>query len=109
LYRLQRGVACGRCGPAAQHPDLQNAEKRLGENWRQGAYRGRNGVLGRNRMDTAETTVRLCGILHRLQIVGDRDDRKQNQDQHGQGDYLRPPAGACVARVSPPDAQNSHG
>ena len=46
---------------------LQNAERKLGENWRwQGAYCGKNGVRGRNRMNTAETTVRLCGILHGL-------------------------------------------
>jgi hypothetical protein len=37
----------------------------------------------------AQAGVDLGRILDRLQIVGDRDDREQDQDEHGQGDELR--------------------
>ena len=42
------------------------------------------------------------------EIVGDRDDWKQNEDQHGQGDYLGSAAGADQARVAQPVREDSH-
>ena len=101
MYGRQGGVIYGRGGQTARRRDLRNAERKLGENRRWlSAYRGKNGVRRRNRMDTAKTTVGFRWILHRLQIVSDRDDREQNEDENSEGDYLGPAACAGGSRAS---------
>jgi hypothetical protein len=60
-------------------------------------------------MAATETGVDFRWILDGLQVVGDGDDRKQDQNQHCEGDDLGSPAGACVATKPQPQANNDNG
>ena len=77
--------AAGRC-------KVQNAEGKLGENWHwEGGAPGEDGVRVGDDVVAALAGVGFGRILKRLQVVGHRDNREQDQYKHGQGDKLRMP------------------
>lgn len=56
----------------------------------------------------AQTAIDFGWILDGLKVVGDRNDRKQDEDEDCQRDELSPPSGADVARVPQPQADDYH-
>jgi len=70
----------------------ESAPGKAGDHWRRerpasGRYGGMQ-IAGVQ--SSAEAGIRLCGALHRHQVVAEGDDRQQEQDDHGQGKDLRP-------------------
>jgi len=55
-------------------------------------------VIGRSVVAT-QAGIGFRGILHGLEVVSNRDDRKQDEQQHGQRNNLH--AGLAGARRSP--------
>jgi hypothetical protein len=53
-------------------------------------------------MIAAHAALDLSWILRGQQIIGHRDDRKENQQQHGQSQKLRPPADALPRGMAHP-------
>ena len=86
----QRGGEIARCGKA------QKAERKLGKNRQRGHYGGgKDGVLAYCDVIAARTKVvriSFSGVLSHLQVIGYRDDWKQDQDDYRQSDQLHPPA-----------------
>jgi len=89
---------------------LQKGERQLGEDGqRDGGRRRKNGVRMGVCVDAAKAGVDLGGVLDGLQIVSDGDDGKQDEDEHGQGDPLGPPASACPRSKAHPEAKDHDG
>ena len=110
MNRRQRGVVHRREGQDAGRRNLQKSQRDLGEDRRRNrGDRGKNGVGVADRVVAAQAAVSLGWILHRLKIVGYRDHREQNQDEHGEGDQLSPPAGSSLSGVPQPDAEKHRG
>ena len=91
-----------RRGETAWGCQAHKAEGELGEN-RRGECRDRreDGVGVGDNVNTAEAAVGFGWILERLQVVGDRDDREEDQNEHGQGDELHAPVFHSLVRHLP--------
>jgi hypothetical protein len=89
---------------------LQEAdgERVDGRQWGRG-YSGKDAMGIGSDMAAAQTGVDFCWILDGLQVVRYGDDRKQDQNQHCEGDDLGSPAGVCVVTKPQPQADNSNG
>jgi uncharacterized protein (UPF0218 family) len=53
----------------------------------------------------AQAAIGFGRILHRLQVVGDRNHREKDQDEHSKGDKLSTPVGTSVPGVPQPEAE----
>ncbi len=80
-----RGETTGGC-------QALKAKSKLCENrHRECRDRREDGVGVVYNVNSAEAAVGFGWILESLQVVGDGDNRKEDQDQHGQGDELHAP------------------
>jgi len=52
-------------------------------------------------------TIGFCRVLDGLQVVRDRDDRKQNQQHHRQGKQLHAPIAAGARGVLQPNTEHA--
>ena len=66
--------------------------------------RGKNGVKSGNDVIPPHAAIGFGRILHRLDVIADRDDREENEDEHGQSNQLH--TTACA--VTQPKAQPQH-
>jgi len=60
-------------------------------------------------MVSPQRGVGFGGIQSRLQVVGNGDDREQNQKEHRQGHKLHPPARTNARSPPQPEAEHQRG
>lgn len=101
LDGCQAGMFDNGRGEAAWGCQAHKAAGKLREN-RDGERRdrGEDGVGVGDNVNPAETAVGFGWILERLQVVGHRDHRKEDQDEHGEGDELHAPVLLLPFRAS---------
>jgi len=76
---------------------------------RESSGRGRDGMRRRIAVVPSLATVGLGRVLNCLQVVCHRNDREQDQQEHGQGDKLHPPAAAGARGNSQPKEKHEGG
>ncbi len=103
-------MADNRSGQNARCGKLQLAEGKLGENRQRQRGDGReDGVRIGDNVALPETAVCFGWILHRLEVVGYRDDREEDQNEHGERYHLSPPVGASARAESQPENDHPRG
>jgi hypothetical protein len=97
LDRGQRRMIYDRCGQVADCRKLHKSKRKLWKVELQDSDRRREDRMSvTDYLVAAKAAIGFRGVLHRLEVISNRDHREQNQDEHGKGDQLHAPVGTNV-------------